>query len=162
MFIWRRWEPVVLGLLLILLVSCGLAGGAGDASETEVTEALRFVVRVGQATDQQIDLEIGFANDGRAAIPADDAVEYAWELRAADEELRASGLLHTRPELPPGEQVFPLRWSGELEPGVYRIVWGGLGQGHTTVSFEVIAQANGLHVEVMSAADSPDDPPFVD
>lgn len=156
-------HPFRLTALFLLLMLAAGCGGTGDGAESGDAPAIRFVVQISQPVAEEIAIALGYANDGDAAIPADDAFEAAWELRDADDGLRAGGSAHTLPELPPGQEVLPLLWEGQLDPGVYRIVWGGRGLGHTATSFEVIQGADGPQLgSVEVGANSPEDPPFMD
>lgn len=156
----QSYRLIALCLLLALSAGCG---GAGDDGETGAESALHFVVQVSQPTAEEFEIDLGYANQGDATIPADDAFDGAWELRDATGNLRASGQVHTLPELPPGEEALPLRWAGQLDPGVYRIVWGGRGRGHTAASFEVTQGSGGPRLGGVEVGPvSPEDPPFIE
>lgn len=156
----QHYRLFIMVLLLALATGCGSAGDNGDAG---AEGALRFVVQVSKTAIDAFEIDLGYANDGDTTLPADDAFEGAWELRDAAGELRASGMVHTLPEIPPGTEALPLRWEGQLDPGIYRIVWGGRGEGHTAASFEVTQGADGpLLGSVEVGAPSPEDPPFIE
>ena len=137
-----RDKALFAALLLVMvgLVSCSSLSPA--QGETQ----LQFEIAMQVNADQEFHASLGVRNAGRGTFKGDDSFNGTMDVRCLPSaELRASAHVVPLPSLEPGETAWPLAWRGDLEAGMYELIWGAEGYGATSETFSIVERDGRLY-----------------
>lgn len=137
--------------LLVVLILTGLTTACTTPTPTSLPRAdLTFIAELSMINGRELLLDLSARNDGPVAAPDDD-FEAVWQLRDAQDDLRAQGKAFDLPALDAGEHAGFMLWQGIIEPGTYTLTWGAPGYGSTSLRFEVFETEFGRELRLLDA-----------
>ncbi|HHX66077.1 MAG TPA: hypothetical protein GX702_14455 [Chloroflexi bacterium] len=138
----------VIAIAALLIAGCAPAGGSDlDADASNAGVQLEFYAPLQIDADGEAQLSPGIYNAGEHTFPGADAFNAVMEIRHADGAQRASAQVLSIEAIEPGEVIWPIEWSGELEPGRYTLTWGAPGYGQIETTFEIVEHNGRLYLD---------------
>ncbi|MCC6189191.1 MAG: hypothetical protein IT318_09145 [Anaerolineales bacterium] len=105
--------------------------------------SLALAVKLSMAAEGQASVQIGVRNEGSADFAGSDTFGGLLEVREVTGELRLAATTSAIGPVPAGEAVYPAVWTGQFDPGDYRLTWQARGTETAAVDFSIVDQ-NGI------------------